>query len=574
MNRLLVPLLSLVLSPQILFAEADWNASEPRRVQQPVQEYFASSIPYSHVSAPYGVMGLGEREILWQNGAVCTHRLSAQWVGMWHLLSAPGNSDDDGLDFRRCYPAWIAPRAQPRCVAVTIRAKGTGSLKIELKGPQDRLLGTKQGNLRTDDYREYRLPCKASQLRSVTTLAWVLERSANVCIDSLGLEIEYPDIPFSERVFLLSYAKLARCYNASLGTVRDKAHLPAGHQDSVPSSGMFALATCGAWKLDMVSRDFAAETLHRVHRQVESLPKRHGLLPHFIRRDDRPDASYQITPGSEFSSVDTALYYHSMLLAAEMLEDDEARGELLRAVKAIDFASLRNPEGFVSHGELENEASPLPSVWADWGGETALVLLLQAIAEPRAPDRMSRSGRVHQGVGFIAEIQSLFYPQFSRPRRDKVSGANWLRARRELFQRQRTYFAQDTPAGDMGVFGVSAGEGPRGEGYLARGVDQAGIQLIHPHYMLLAWEHWSDPADLYRVLRRMERKGLMPPWGLVENVDPQLEEYLPMGGSLNASFECLSAYHLWAKANGQPDAIYGAAGSCEPLRRAMRTFYP
>jgi hypothetical protein len=428
--------------------------------------------------------------------------------------------------------------------------------------------------LRNDDYRDFRLPCRASELHNVRTLAWVLERSASVCIDSLGLEIEYPDIPFSQRVFLLSYAKLARCYDASLGTVRDKAHLPTGRQDSVPSSGMFALATCAAWKLDMVSRDFATQTLHRVHDQMKSLPKRHGLLPHFIRRDDGADAAYEITPGSEFSSVDTALYYHSMLLAAQMLEDDEVQNELVQSVRAIDFAALRNSEGFVSHGELENAASVLPSVWADWGGETALVLLLQAIAEPSAPDRMGRSGRVHQGVGFIAEIQSLYYPQFSRPRRDKVSGANWLRARRDLFQKQRTYFAQDTQAGKFGVFGVSAGEGPRGEGYFANGVEQAGIEIIHPHYMLLTWEHWPDPGDLYGVLRRMEEKGLMPPWGLVENVDPQLAEYLPMGGSLNASFECLSAYHLWAKANGQPDAIYEAAESCEPLRQAMRTFYP
>jgi hypothetical protein len=324
----------------------------------------------------------------------------------------------------------------------------------------------------------------------------------------------------------------------------------------------------------MVSRDFAAETLHRIHHQIQSLPKRRGLLPHFIRRDNGPDAAYGITPGSEFSSVDTALYYHSMLLAAAILDDDKVQGELLQAVKAIDFAALRNPEGFISHGELENATSPLPSVWADWGGETALVLLLQAIADPRVPGRMNRSGRVHQGIGFIAEIQSLFYPQFSRPRRDKVSGANWRAARRELFKRQREYFDADTPAGSLGVFGVSAGEGPRGRGYFANGVELSGIQTIHPHYMLLAWEHWPEPADLYRVLRRMEEKGLMPPWGLVENVDADLKEYLPMGGSLNASFECLSAYHLWAKANGKPDAIYRAAESCEPLRRAMKTFYP
>jgi hypothetical protein len=492
---------------------------------------------------------------------------------MWHQLVPPG-SGDGALDFLRCYGAAIEPRFQPRCVAVTVRAKGTGPFKIELKGPQDRVLGTKRGNLKQDDYREFRLPCKASELRSVTALTWVLETPASVCVDSLGLEIEYPQIPFSERVFLLSYAKLARCYNASLGAVRDKAHLPAGHQDSVPSSGMFALATCAAWKLDMVSREFADETLDRVHRRMESLPKRHGLLPHFIRKDDSPGAAYEITPGSEYSSVDTALYYHSMLLAAQILGDNKVHDELVEAVKSIDFAALRNAAGFVSHGELENATSPLPSAWSDWGGETALVLLLQAIADPQAPARMDRSGRVHQGVGFIAEIQSLFYKQFSLPRRDKVTGVNWRRSRRELFEQQRQYFGTDSPAGGLGVFGISAGEGARGQGYFANGVEQSGIQTIHPHYMLLAWEHWAEPADLYRAFRRMEEKGLMPPWGLVENVDAQLAEYLPMGGSLNASFECLAAYHLWARASGAPDAIYQAAEDSAPLRRALRTFYP
>ena len=29
-----------------------------------------------------------------------------------------------------------------------------------------------------------------------------------------------------------------------------------------------------------------------------------------------------------------------------------------------------------------------------------------------------------------------------------------------------------------------------------------------------------------------------------------------------------------AKANGRPDAIYEAAAECEPLKRAMTTFYP
>ena len=52
------------------------------------------------------------------------------------------------------------------------------------------------------------------------------------------------------------------------------------------------------------------------------------------------------------------------------------------------------------------------------------------------------------------------------------------------------------------------------------------------------------PDDTYKLLHDMEKRGLMPPWGLVENVKADLSEYSPMLGSLNAAFECLGAYHL------------------------------
>jgi hypothetical protein len=572
LNRLCTLFVLLLVPLRLLGADPEWNASEPRRVPQPVQEYFSPSIPYSHVGAAYGAMGPGAQELSWREGGVCADRLSAAWAGVWHQLASPPDARET-IDFSRCYPNWIEPQFQPRCLAVAVRAKGHGPFKIELKGPHDELLWHRQGVLRNDDYRDFRLQCPTAELTPARALNWVLDRPGTACIDSLGLEIENPVIPFSTRVFLLSYAKLSRCYNTSLGTVRDKAHIPAGRQDTVPASGMFGLATCAAWDLGIVSREFAEETLHRIHRQIESLPKRHGLLPHFIRRDEAPQAAYQILPRTEYSSVDTALYYQSMLLAAQMLDDQSLVNELTQACRTIEFDMLRNEAGFISHGIRADESTALPSVWSDWGGETALVLLLQAIADPRAAPKMDRSGRVYQGVGFIAEIQSLFYRQFSAAQRDRVSGVNWLAARRDLFQRQRTYFEGSTLAARLGIFGLSAGEGFRGQGYLANGVEQRDVNLIHPHYLLLSWEHWEDPAELYAVLRRMEAKGLMPPWGLVENATADVAEYLPMNGSLNASFESLAAYHLWARANGQPDAIYLASEKCQPLRRALATFY-
>ena len=71
----------------------------------------------------------------------------------------------------------------------------------------------------------------------------------------------------------------------------------------------------------------------------------------------------------------------------------------------------------------------------------------------------------------------------------------------------------------------------------------------------------------------MESCGLMPPWGMVESFTKDLE-YLPMLGSLSAAFECISAYHLWARVTGERDQIYEAVDFCGLLREAVKAFYP
>jgi hypothetical protein len=305
---------------------------------------------------------------------------------------------------------------------------------------------------------------------------------------------------------------------------------------------------------------------------MRGLPKAHGLLPHFIRKQGD---HYEIAPGTEYSSVDTSLYYHSMLLAARMLGHQSESDELVEAIQDIDFRQLHDARGFILHGLRDDGQTALTSVWADWGGETALVLLLQAMAtRGRSEPRMNRDGQVFGGVGFIGEIQSLFYPHFSQRRPDAVSGVDWSNARRLLFLKQRRYFPAESAARRKGVFGLSAGEAWRGEGYIANGADHANVQLIHPHYTLMSWEQWRRPDDLFGVLQRMERAGLFPPMGLVENVTVELDEYLPFIGALNAGLETLAAYHLWAASSGQRDEIYESASRCPLTRDAIRLFFP
>ena len=100
--------------------------------------------------------------------------------------------------------------------------------------------------------------------------------------------------------------------------------------------------------------------------------------------------------------------------------------------------------------------------------------------------------------------------------------------------------------------------------------DQA---VIHPHYVLMS-AALTEPLETYGVLRRMEKAGLMPPWGMVEAASVTGKDYLPMNGSLNAGFETLGAYHLLARHRGIPNAIYAASRQSPELRRAVRIFYP
>jgi hypothetical protein len=558
------------------------------QVFQPVQRYFlpfrkggadapgGPPFPYTHLGTDCGLMGPGRDRISWQPGLLTVDLAGAGWAGVWHSLAGLGADKDQYLDFGKCYPAGVRDEYQPRCVGIALEAGGRGRLKVEVIAPGGEVLWQRRRELPAGSpVRQLVFGCSPDGLRQAKYLNWVAEPGSEVSVRSLGLVLDYPPMPLEKRVFLISYAKLARCYVPAAGVVKDRAHLPAGAFDAVPASGLFCLATCAAWRVGVVERPFAERVLREVHGAVGALPRALGLLPHFVRREGRVS---RICPGTEYSTVDTSLYYHSMLLAAQMVGDEQTLAELSRAVRAVRFDRLRDAQGFVSHGLAEDGRPPLPGSWRAWGGETALVLLLERMAVgPSAPLKMSHSGRVDGGVGFIAGIQSLFYPQFSLAEPDAVTGVDWLGTRRHLLQEQRDYFPRVWPgaaATRLGLYGLSAGEGPGGQGYMVEGTATPQATLIYPHYVLMSALLGQDTAALVQLLGTMEEQGLVPPWGMVENVKVDLSEYLPMIGSLNAAFECVSAYHLWAHMAREQDHVYEAVQACSLLREAVVAFYP
>jgi hypothetical protein len=576
------------------------EAAPPARVVQPVQEYFTPfaagpggghdfNSSYTHIGTDFGRMGPGEDRLTWEPGAASVNLEGAGWTGVWHSLAGLAREKSEALDFLRCYPPWIRDAYQPRCVGVTLRAGGEGRLRLEIKTADERVRWEQTVTLHGGPPRDFVLPCNPADLRRAKLLNWVAEPGARITVDQVGLVVEYPAMPYAERVFLNSYAKLARCYVPANGVVKDHQHREAGAFDGLPATGMFALATAAAWRMGIVDRPFAEETLRAIHRATLDVRRAEGLLPHFVEKPKHGSTRagpYRIHPGTEYSTVDTSLYFHGMLLASQMLNDAETQAGLLNEVRAIRFDHLRDPEGWISHGLREDGRTPLGWSWTDWGGEAALVLLLERLAEQperpgypspgRPPPRVNTSGKVPGGIGFIAEVQSLFYPQFNCSEPDALTRVSWRQARLDLLKEQTEYFPKHKPGSDaakLGLYGLSAGEGFRSRAYVVNGTQYPGADLIHPHYILMSGQ-LRPPDDTYKLLQAMESRGLMPPWGLVENVKADLSEYSPLLGSLNASFECLGAYHLSAKALGRPDYIYEASRGSAPLSKAVAAFYP
>lgn len=542
-----------------------------QRIEQRMNPFLA----YTHLGTDFGFIGLREGGLGWEVGTVCISMPPGYWGGMWHSLAGLATDEEQTLDFRACYPALIRPKYQPQIVGFELGARGKGIIKVEIKSTQQEVRWFRNITIDSPDLRTAAVPLNPVEIGTAKFLNWVAESGTDACLDSVSFVVKTPEIPYDEYVFLSSYAKLARCFSAKTGLARDRAHVQPGSFDNVPATCCFALGTVLASRLGMVEDGQARQTVGQIWDVVSRLPRAGGLLPHFTCQNQ--EGANVVLPGTEFSVVDTSISYHALLLAAELLHDRPLLAGIGSAIHEIPLNELVDAAGFVRHGLRQDGTTPLPGVWRDWGGETALVLALASMTQQPPPMRMDPVGRVPDGTGFIAEIQSLFYPDFDNHRPDAITGQNWLEVRQNLLQRQKDYFPKfwpDSRAAQLGIYGLSAGEARYGTGYSVGGANLPNQTLIHPHYILMAAALDPNPNAVHDVLRRMEENRLFPPWGLVENVNKDVSQYLPMQGALNASFECLGAYHLLARHRGMKDDVYEASRANPDARKAASVFYP
>ena len=534
-------------------------------------------LSYTNIGTDFGFLGPAEEKIGWQSGqiGVTLGQTLDDWAGMWHSLSRLARMKGSHMDFSACYPAAIQKPFQPTINGLRLLIRGKGSIKLELSDESGRVQWSQSRSLHHDQItaETYDLPSEA--LKSVKFLNWVAEPGADFDIDRIDLRMVTPDLPYDQWIFLASYAKALACWSESTGTVRDRAHLDDGSFDSVSATGLFCLATAAAAREGMVSHDFARSVWHKTTAVMQNLRGPHGLLPHFIRQN--AEGRLEIHPGTEYSTIDTSLFDLSAIIAAKMLDQPALCEQAILQARQVKMDALIIEQKYVSHGVMHDGKTIIPFHWRDWGGETALVLLMLKLSNPMAIASMSDVARPHQGTGFIAEIQSLLFADFDQSRNDAISGANWRQVRETLLQEQQEYLQKNQIPSELsrlGIYGLSAGEQRHGIGYLVSGVDLPQQTLIHPHYMLMSATMEKDPQKIRSAVQAMEQRNLFGAWGLVENVHAADMKSLPMLGSLNATFEALGAYHFAMKSLQKPNEIYRASQSIPELRDAMRAFYP
>jgi hypothetical protein len=429
------------------------DAATATRVVVLVDDYMPQAIRgtaewyYSRLDADRGRINAPGAGTVDMGHGTATARITTAtntFVGMYHALQ---HTQREGLplDLGAILPPQILPAFQGRVVGVRVSvADGAGLFQVELQpwAARAALTGGPQ-------VIEFAVP----PLGRVQSLNWILLGNPGdfVTVTRVELIVEAPAQPVASRAFLWSFAMLLANWDTASGLVRDRAGFPSGAFDAASVSGHLAATAVSAWQLGFITRASAADITLRTTRGLLALPRMKGLLPHFV-------TSGSLTPGTEYSSVDTALTVVPLLCAREALGLDRAlTNQLEHLLMDIDWNALTFPDGTIGHG-FDESGARLPYSWVDFGGETWAVNLACAAATGRVAPM--RPPPTFNGSAFITALPWSFLP---RPRVDAY-GVHWAQEEARAAREQVRYYrerAHEQPCYDeRRLFGLSAAEVP------------------------------------------------------------------------------------------------------------------
>jgi hypothetical protein len=207
--------------------------------------------------------------------------------------------------------------------------------------------------------------------------------------------------------------------NPETGLTRDRARNfePSSNikHSSVAATGFALAAYVIGVERGWVTRQEALERVRNTLHTFESGMVRniHGIFPHFVNMD-----TGQISPGSEYSTIDTALLLAGMIVAMEYFDDPVTTHKATRIFNRINWPLLRfGDQHFVSHG-LTHSRQHFPARWGTMS--EGIMIYYMAPGSPSFPlppsawYAIDRHRDGFAGYDFYAEygFQSIFRFQY------------------------------------------------------------------------------------------------------------------------------------------------------------------
>ena len=396
-----------------------------------VDDYTATSTEdrpwyYTRIGTDRGPTGEGEFNVEIGGGTAAV-TVTDGWAGVWTSL-LHGGMTEDALPPTQLLGPYVKDEYQPRITGIEIDlVDGTGTFKIDLIGADGQALESHEFTL---EGGERTVEMAVTTDAAIKALNWLVQGSGSAAVDQVRLVLEQPDYAsMAERAFLYSYGHLSQCYDEPSGLVRDRARWPAEAFANVPATGMYALATVVASDLGYVDASVAEDIVESTKSAILSLPRSHGLLPHFVTEGD-------ITEGTHWSSLDSAIALIAEMLACQALGVDTS--DLESTMRGIDWVDLTDSGSHSIGLGYDDTGEKLEGTWGTFGSEAFLVALAYC-ASTGSSDIMLDANPdppTSEGSGFSDELAALFLPMDSTDR----WGNDWQAYRAEAAQNQIGFF--------------------------------------------------------------------------------------------------------------------------------------
>ncbi|MBP7828667.1 MAG: hypothetical protein KA248_01980 [Kiritimatiellae bacterium] len=546
---------------------------------------------YGRLGSDRGDMGAGlqAHSLTVTNGTLVAVATSGpqgtSWVGRWHSTSHTALETAEVLNFAAPFSPLIRENWQPRVNALYVRLKGSGTIKMELKGSANNLLAswTSAGTW-GPGFQEVRFPIAyPAAYPAVKLVNLVVESPSALEFDEIGMKLSVPRWLHEDVLryaFAASHASLYRGYDAASGNTRDHIHWPAGHFDSMPAAGFQALGAALAYDMGLMAYEAATQIVARSVAALVAAPRHRGLLPHWMEHGVPKD----------WSTVDTGLALISSRLACQILGLAAELAAVQNLIDAIEWDPLINAQGQVAHGYTA-DLSTSPYFWVNWDGEGAVVQMLRLLQDPSAPlFTMDPAAPIYGGRGFIVEIAGLLAPAFAGLDGVDRYGVDWGARRRDMLAAQKAYYPANHPASlaaTLGLYGLSSIEvinALANTAYLAAGIGtptvpaEDGGGWICPHYAVMAGS--LDGPGLETFLVRLRELGVLQPLiGVPEGVKAghagtTPERWHSAQITLNTFFHVAGLYHTIRARDGGADVVYEAVRTDPRWRAALEVLFP